>query len=358
MQLWLFFGCLVVVLNHQVTSLRYNPPRRFVGNRRASTSSFENFEMNLPTPLKAEVQSSALKVISMSSKIKTAVEKLGSMSKASEVLGMKEEHIVSLFTHSERLERLLLGANLRLVHSIATQHQDQGLDVDDLVSEGVKGLKHAMTRFDPSKGFAFSTYAYPWIREYIRSALAASSLPITLPPHVYRLLIRVRALQQQFAESGRDATDEELAQEMGISMERFDVVKRAMALAARSNSLTSAESMYMSSAGGRIQYEESTWERIMAPHKLGNVVEHVASKQAQPNAYVEGNQGEMRAAVLSALNTLPEDEARAIHERLGLGSLKSNGRTLNYSELERSLGVDSDTARLLYQKGRSSKFND
>ena len=324
------------------------------------------------------------------------------MSKASEVLGMKEEHITSLFIHSERLERLLLGANLRLVHSIACQHVDQGLDVDDLVAEGLKGLKHSMTRFDPSKGFAFSTYAYPWIREYIRSALA-SSLPITLPRHVYRLLIRVRALQQQvddslsthirvhsiiqphqhtlectplrfsstpsktptntsshtthpltqFAESGRDATDEELAQEMGISMERFDIVKRAMALAARSNSLTSAESMYMSSAGGRIQYEESTWERIMAPHKLGNVVEHVASKQAQPHAYVEGNQGEMRAAVLSALNTLPEDEARAIHERLGLGSLKTAGRTLNYSELELSLGVDSDTARLLYQKGTS-----
>ena len=273
------------------------------------------------------------------------------MSKASEVLGMKEEHITSLFKHSDRLERLLLGANLRLVHSIACQHVDQGLDVDDLVSEGVKGLKHAMTRFDPAKGFAFSTYAYPWIREYIRSALA-SSLPITLPRHVYRLLIRVRALQQQFAESGRDATDEELAQEMGISMERFDIVKRAMALAARSNSLTSAESMYMSSAGGRIQYEESTWERIMAPHKLGNVVEHVPSYHAQPHAYVEGNQGEMRVAVLSALNTLPEDEARAIHERLGLGSLKSAGRTLNYSELERSLGVDSDTARLLYQKGR------
>ena len=66
----LFFLCYLLVT--VVTSLRYNgPPSRFVGNRRASTSGFENFEMDLPTPLKAEVQSSALKVISMSKKVRT-----------------------------------------------------------------------------------------------------------------------------------------------------------------------------------------------------------------------------------------------------------------------------------------------
>ena len=213
--------------------------------------------------------------------------------------------------------------------------------------EGVKGLKHAMTRFDPKKGFAFSTYAFPWIREYIRASLA-KALPITLPRHVYRLLVKVRTIQQQFAACGRLPTDEELAEEMGISMERFEVVRRAMNLADRSNSLTPASLSGPSS--GRIQYEESTWEKVIESHAAGSVVEHVASGQPQPHAHRELSQGEMRGAVLKALNTLPADEARAIYERLGMGSSLTTA-PLSYTQLEQSLGVDPETARTLYQKG-------
>jgi RNA polymerase sigma factor (sigma-70 family) len=256
--------------------------------------------------------------------------------------------VEQLLQQSEVLEKLLLSSNLRLVHAVAMQHQGLGMEVDDLVYEGVKGLKHAMSRFDPKKGFAFSTYAFPWIREYIRAALA-KALPISLPRHVYRLLVKVRAIQQQFAASGRLPTDEELAEEMGISMERFEIVRRAINLAERSNSLTPATTL-SGPASGRIQYEEATWERVIESHTVGSVVEHVASSASQPHAHLERTQGEMRAAVLKALNTLPEDEARAIYQRLGLGSAPET-IPLNYSQLERSLGVDPETARMLYQKG-------
>lgn len=86
---------------------------------------------------------------------------------------------------------------------------------------GVRGLKKALSKFDPEKGFAFSTYAYPWIKEFMRIALA-SSLPITLPRHVYRLLLKVKNIQQQMSliSLGRMPTDEETADEMGISIER------------------------------------------------------------------------------------------------------------------------------------------
>ena len=149
----------------------------------------------------------------------------------SRAIGMPTDRLIQLISKSEYIEGILLQGNLRLVHSIALQHQNMGLELDDLVYEGVRGLKKAIAGFDPSKGFAFSTYAYPWIREYIRTALA-SSLPITLPRNVYRLLLRVRSIQQQFVDRGVTPTDEELAEEMGVTIERFEVVRKAMALAA------------------------------------------------------------------------------------------------------------------------------
>jgi RNA polymerase sigma factor (sigma-70 family) len=124
---------------------------------------------------------------------------------------MRLENIVK---KSDRLEQLLLESNLRLVHSIAVQHQGMGLELDDIVYEGVRGLKKALSKFDPDRGFAFSTYAYPWIREYIRSALA-SAMPIVLPRNVYRLLVRIKSIEQKLASIGRVPSEEELATEMG-----------------------------------------------------------------------------------------------------------------------------------------------
>jgi DNA-directed RNA polymerase sigma subunit (sigma70/sigma32) len=126
-------------------------------------------------------------------------------------------------------------------------------------------LKKALSKFDPERGFAFSTYAYPWIREYIRSALA-SSLPIALPRHVHRLLVKVRIVQERMSQLTPNLlpSDEEVAVEMGIPIERFEIVRRAMALAAHSSDNTSPES-----SGARVQFDEATWERVNEAHMEG-----------------------------------------------------------------------------------------
>mmetsp|Transcript_29759 Transcript_29759/g.28456 ORF Transcript_29759/g.28456 Transcript_29759/m.28456 type:complete len:389 (+) Transcript_29759:113-1279(+) len=304
---------------------------------------------NLPTPLRADSQKVALKLLAVSRKVQKLAKK-HSLEDLTRITGITKIKMDKIMRKAEVIEGKLLEVNLRLVHSIAVQHQGMGLELNDLVYEGVKGLKKALSRFDPEKGFAFSTYAYPWIREYIRLALA-SSLPIALPMHVYRLLVKVRAVQERLASLGRPPTDEEMAEELCISMERFEVVRRALALAEHSSDKTPALS---DSARILIRFDEATWERIVATEKQGSVLEHVVSEQMQPQAQTEREQSEITGAVLMALNTLPEEESRAIHERLGLGTFSTTDiRTdkgtgvLKFSEME----IDTVAAKNLYQKG-------
>jgi len=169
-------------------------------------------------------------------------------------LGVSVETLLRVPSIAIQIEQTLIRTNLRLVLSIAISYQGKGLELDDLVYEGVKGLKKAIDKFDADKGCAFSTYAYPWIREFIRAALA-SSLPIKLPQHVYKLLVKVRAIQTKFLTVlGRSPTDEELATELGVSMERFEIVRKAMALVDRYTDRTPA---VIENAPSR--YDESTW---------------------------------------------------------------------------------------------------
>ena len=83
--------------------------------------------------------------------------------------------------------------------------------------------------------------------------------------------MRVRALQQQMSSSGRTPTDEETAEEMGIPLERFEVVRRALALAAHSSDATPAVPLSGSSSS-RIQFHEATWERVVSDHTEGRLV--------------------------------------------------------------------------------------
>lgn len=220
---------------------------------------------------------------------------------------------------------------MRLVLSVALQHVDKGLDLDDLVYEGIKGLKKAGEKFDLTKGYAFSTYAYPWIKEYIRIALA-SALPITLPRHVYKLLVKVRAIKQRLSSDfGRPPTDEELASVMGISIERFDIVRRALALADRSNNGTP-----LTSSLSTTSYDESTWEPVLTDLE-GSLLENVVSLEMQPEE--TATHAIMSSAVIEALQSLPDDESSAILKRLEVGG---NGR---------SKMAESELSQTLYQNG-------
>src|SRR5438552_16538765 len=126
---------------------------------------------------------------------------------------------------AEARERMI-NANLRLVVTIAHDYANLGLPLLDLISEGNIGLTKAVERFDPTKGAKLSTYAMWWIKQAIKRALADQGKTIRVPVHLGEKLAKMRRVSLQMSdELGREPTDEELGEEIGIASEKVARLK-------------------------------------------------------------------------------------------------------------------------------------
>ena len=122
----------------------------------------------------------------------------------------------------------MINSNLRLVVTIAHDYANLGLPLLDLISEGNIGLTKAVERFDPAKGAKLSTYAAWWIKQSIKRALANQSKTIRLPVHLVDKIAKVRRVSLQMSdELGREPTDDELGEEIGIAGNKVARLKSA-----------------------------------------------------------------------------------------------------------------------------------
>jgi RNA polymerase primary sigma factor len=223
---------------------------------------------------------------------------------------------------AHRASDLLVRANLRLVISLARRSQGRGLDLPDLIQEGNLGLLKAVERFDPSRGFRFSTYAAWWIRQAITRGLADRGRPVRLPVNAHETLARLRWVEVQlWQELGREPSESELADRLGLRTARLREIRAA------ADDVASLDAPVGRDGDGT----------------LGSMVADVHAPDPATVAALDAT----RRAVLEAVARLEERERDVLALRFGLDG--SDPCTLE--EIGRRYGVTRERIRQIELRG-------
>ncbi|HEX6269203.1 MAG TPA: sigma-70 family RNA polymerase sigma factor [Anaerolineales bacterium] len=260
------------------------------------------------------------------------------------------EEIHAAQSRAVEANQSLIRANLRLVVSVAKRYLGRGISFLDLIQEGNMGLLRAVGKFDPRRGFKFSTYATWWIRQSINRSIAEQARTIRIPVHLFESITRILRTQRTLTqELGRDPTNEELALEVGyLPASEVQAILRAHAegrplppeLQRRLEYATQKVDRVLRSAEEPVSIDGPVGDEDSS--SLGDFIED----EDAPSPMDAAARQMLREQVQSALTSLSEREREVLELRFGL----KDGKDHTLEEVSRYFDVTRERIRQIEAK--------
>lgn len=244
---------------------------------------------------------------------------------------IKEIYNYDLLTQEQEIEfaknkdyDALVSANLRLVVNVAKKYKNRGVQFIDLVQEGNMGLMVAAKKFDPDKGFRFSTYATYWIQQYIGRAVANQARTVRIPLHIYSRINKMNTVIKEFtAKEEREPSEAELANIMETDVREIRKLKE----------------YYQTTISLDTPIDNGEDKDTL----IGDLIEDEKSQDPYKNA----EKSALQSAVAALLNSLDIREADIIRKRFGLDG--NNPMTLE--EVSKIYGLTKERIRQIENQG-------